>query len=274
MNQKDLFPYQASFDAWCTHVNKLNQLSIDMINSVLFNFWNYHVANAVGDIDIKNIKVSDVNDYLTQLDVHEHLKTRTINKYISYIRKYFTFLTQAHLIDSYPLVGLKGISYQRRTTVVINWMNDLPNMLNLGLHPETIKLLLLISLGYTPKELLKVRWLEIAEHIHNSGLKAYIVKNLNFTKTPNPFIFQKQNGDGPIATNESFMRAVRLDRDILPLDLSISKLRQSYILSYVSNSNLTDQYLMTRLKLSSKRLAYYKMCVSYYNLISYKQKAR
>lgn len=37
--------------------------------------------------DIKNIVTSDVREYLIQLEQKEHLSPKTINKYLSYIKK-------------------------------------------------------------------------------------------------------------------------------------------------------------------------------------------
>ena len=144
-----------------------------MINSNLSNFWIYFSANMPNDPNINNVTSSNIRDYLIQLDQKEHLSKKTINKYLSYLKKYFIFLTENHLISNYPLYNVKGISFKRRETIIINWMPYINNFLGKELHPETIKLLILIAKGYDLDQLLNVRWDDINSKLSN---KKYFYK--------------------------------------------------------------------------------------------------
>ena len=172
MKSTDLYPYRNIFINYCRKIQNLSVASVNMINQILINFWKYYSVNSSHDPNINNVNSSDIRDYLIQLDQHEHLNKKTINKYLSYLKKYFIFLTENHLISNYPLYNVKGISYQRKETIIINWMPYINNFLGKDLHPETIKLLILVSQGYDLDQLLNVRWDDI-----NSKLRVVLVKS-------------------------------------------------------------------------------------------------
>ena len=270
MNSTAAFPYQVPFIDHCRNVQNLSEYSIGMIISDVGNFWKYYSVKFPNNPNIKNVASSDVRDYLIQLDQKEHLSKKTINKYLSYLKKYFIFLAENNLIESYPLFTLKGISFKRRETIIVNWMPYISNFLNKSIHPETMKLLLVISLGYDLDQLLNVRWLDVSNKIKNSKLKNFLSDNLNFEKTPNPYIFQGKR----VAKYTSIDRITsktKLDQKIFDFPINPRKLRQSYILSIISNKELSDEQLLSKLHISSKSLGYYKFCASYFKLIQYKK---
>lgn len=269
MKTTNLYPYQNIFINYCRKIQKLSEYSINMINSNLSNFWIYFSANMPNDPNINNVTSSNIRDYLIQLDQKEHLSKKTINKYLSYLKKYFIFLTENHLISNYPLYNVKGISFKRRETIIINWMPYINNFLGKELHPETIKLLILISQGYDLDQLLNVRWDDINSKLSNT-LKRYLINNLDFTKTSNPYIYQGKRID-KYTSLDRVTSVVKKDQKSIVLPVTPRKLRQSYILSIVSNPNFSDNQLLKILRISKKSLSYYKFCVSYYNLIPYKE---
>lgn len=266
---QNTYPYQVKFIQHCK-ASGLSDTSIRMTNSAVNHFWNYYLSNSQADPTIQNVTSSDVDDYLAQLDIQEHLQTRTINKYLTYLKKYFMFLADYRYISSFPLYKIKGKPFQRNLTITINWMDSLPDFLNLNLHSETIKLLLLISLNYDVKDLLNVRWNDIANNINNSQLRQFIVDSLNFANFQNPTIFQNKVNGSKLTSIETILHTVRLDQDKVAIPLVPVKLRQSYILSIVSKHNLSDKELQQRFNLSSKSLSYYQFCASYYSLIDFK----
>ncbi|MGN8864439.1 site-specific integrase [Lactobacillus amylovorus] len=271
MKTTNLYPYQNIFINYCRKIQKLSEYSINMINSNLSNFWIYFSANMPNDPNINNVTSSNIRDYLIQLDQKEHLSKKTINKYLSYLKKYFIFLTENHLISNYPLYNVKGISFKRRETIIINWMPYINNFLGKELHPETIKLLILISQGYDLDQLLNVRWDDINSKLSNT-LKRYLINNLDFTKTSNPYIYQGKRID-KYTSLDRVTSVVKKDQQLIAFPTTPRKLRQSYILSIVSNPRLSDSQILKILRISKNSLSYYKFCINYYNLIPYKDYA-
>lgn len=270
MRSTVLFPYQNPFIKNCYKVQHLSKYSIEMIISSITNFWRYYSRKFPNNPNIANVAASDIRDYLIQLDQKEHLSKKTINKYLSYFKKYFIFLTTNNFIASYPLFDLKGISVKRKETIIINWMSQIPNFINKkNIHPETIKLLILISLGYDLDQLLNIKLQDISAKLNNPVLKNFLYNNLNFDKTTNPYIFQGQRVD-KFNSLDSITSKVKYDQKLLKFPITPRKLRQSYILSIISNQNLSDKKLLSILHISPKSLSYYKFCANYYNLVSYK----
>lgn len=262
------YPEQSQFIEWCRTINHLSNQSISMINMAVISFWKYYKANSINEPIISNVTASDVEEYLSILESKENLQIRTINKYLSYLKKYFKFLASYKYIDSYPLFTLNGHQFNRKITIFTNWASEIPNLLDKNVQPDTIKLLVLISLGYDTNELLSIRWKQITERINNKILKSFLRENLIFDKTLNPYIFQTRKGE-PVKTIEAIMHRVRKDQKILNMPLSPIKLRQSYILSCVSDDTKSDAELKKTLNIGDKTLSYYKYCVNYYNLKDY-----
>lgn len=270
MNLNNLFPHQKSFIEHCRNVQHLSEYSIGMINSDIGNFWKYYSVKFPNDTNIKSVTSSDIRDYLIQLDQKKHLSKKTINKYLSYLKKYFVFLTENKFINSYPLFNLKGISFQRRETIIINWMPYISQFLDSDIHSETMKLLIVISLGYDLDQLLRVRWLDVSDKLNDSELKKFLCNNLTFDKTPNPYIFQGKR----VARYTSIDRITsktKEDQKIIDFPINPRKLRQSYILSIISKQDLSDEQLLSKLHISRKSLGYYKFCSNYYHLAPYKK---
>lgn len=268
MNSTTAFPYQVPFIDHCQNIQNLSKYSIGMIISDVGKFWKYYSVKFPNNPNIKNVTSADVRDYVIQLDQQEHLSKKTINKYLSYLKKYFIFLTESHIISNYPLYNVKGISFKRRETIIINWMPYITNFLRKDLHPETIKLLILIAKGYDLDQLLNVRWDDINSKLDNT-LKRYLINNLDFNKTSNPYIYQGKRID-KYTSLDRVTSVVKKDQKLIPFPVTPRKLRQSYILSIVSNPSFSDTQLLKILRISKKSLSYYKFCINYYNLIPYK----
>lgn len=266
---QNAYPYEEAFIKNCK-VNGLSNTSIKMANQAISNFWKYYIGNSNDEANVNNVKSSDVREYLNQLDMKEHLQTRTLNKYLTYLKKYFSFLASYRYISSFPLFDIKGKPFQRNLTVIIDWMDQIPSFLELDLHSDTIKLLLLISLGYEVSDLLSVRWNEIANNINDKQLKKYVVDHLNFENFRNPTIFQSRKKGDKLISLETVMHRIRQDQDKISLPLVPKKLRQSYVLSVVSNSTLNDEQLKKKLRINDKSISYYRFCASYYTLIKFK----
>ena len=270
MISNSVFPYQNSFIEYCQNIQKLSEYSIKMINYDIGNFWRYYSVKFPNNTNIKEVTSSDIREYLIQLDQKEHLSKKTINKYLSYLKKYFIFLTENHLINSYPLFDLKGISLQRRETIVINWMPYISQFIKPDIHPETIKLLIVISLGYDLDQLLNIRWFDISDKLNDIKLKNFLFDSLTFDKTSNPYIFQGKRIDR-YTSIDRITSKTKLDQHLIDFPINPRKLRQSYILSIISNQALSDEQLLNQLQISQKSLGYYQFCAHYFYLIPYKK---
>lgn len=124
------------------------------------------------------------------------------------------------------------------------------NFLGKELHPETIKLLILISQGYDLDQLLNVRWDDINSKLSNT-LKRYLINNLDFNKTSNPYIYQGKRID-KYTSLDRVTSVVKKDQKLIPFPVTPRKLRQSYILSIVSNPSFSDTQLLKILRISKR----------------------
>lgn len=190
------YPHQNDFLLWCRQVENLNPAYITFIDESVTAFWQYYSSNTNNIVSPNNVTDYDVSNFLSYLENHKKLQVRTVNKYLLYIQKYFGYLASNNIIDSYPLYKLKGKSFPRKLTVYVNWMKHIPEFIDSDFRPETIKLLVLISLGYDLDQLLKVKWHSIANNIHDTQIKTYIQKNVVFENFDDPTIFQSQSVPG------------------------------------------------------------------------------
>ena len=269
----NLFPYQDIFINYCNQ-QALNKKSVSQINSTITSFWSFYKEEmSSNNPDIKKVTSYDISKYLQRIKCSKRFSASTFNRLLSYMRKYFRYLTAERYIDAYPLYSFKGKSINKTKTVIINWMRYIPTFLKYDLKPETIKVLTLISLNYTPEELLLVSWHDIADKINNKDLHNFFVHHLNFEKTESPQILNGKKHN-KIKSIETIMFQVRKDKKKLDIPLTLRQLRQSYILSIVSKKTLTDTDLLNILNINQKSLAYYKWCVANYKLIPYDVKKR
>ena len=111
--------------------------------------------------------------------------------------------------------------------------------------------------------------LQLLKKIKNNTLKYYLINNLDFTKTSNPYIYQGKRVD-KYTSLDRVTSVGKKDQSLIAVPITSRKLRQSYILSVVSNPRVSDSQLLKILRISKKSLSYYKFCVSYYHLIPYK----
>lgn len=263
-----MYPYQDEFARWCRYSQQLSPKSIFNANHVLTNFFNYARRNFAQD-GVASLTVTEVRDYLDQLDAKEHLSVTTINKYISYLKKYFYFLNTTGIIDNYPLLELKGISFERRKTYVINWMDHIADFIPVVRHEFTIYLLTLTALGYKSRDLLKVHWSQVKDRIKDQTVKDYIHGQLDFTENPDPYLFAARGGE-PYASTNNVMQLAKGDKLLIKdWPMTLTNLRLSYVYSVIASGRYTDGELLGILDCDLKRLAYYQYNASYCHLIPY-----
>lgn len=256
-------PYQVPFTIFLKNDRKLSKNTISRIIEASNHFWNFYSTNSNFTSLVKDISSSDVREYLFFLEDHLHLKTTTINKHLSYLRNYLNYLYEHNLIERYPLTQIKGKHYTRQHIYIINWMQYIPKIAQISnIHFETIVFLICISLGIEPKDILKIKYSDLIEQIHDTFLKSYIEKRTNFTFFKNPYLLQTTKG-GYYATEFNIQQKIKNDRSILNMPLNLEYLRRSYIYSLLSR-NYSDEELITKLHLSANSLLNYKKNLIYY----------
>lgn len=262
------YPYQKEFDLYCKVQKHYADSTMLVVRKSVAIFWKYYVANSNVEATINHVKSSDIQDFLNGLETKLGLKKNTINKYISHLKVYFTFLYTHHLIDSYPVVEINGRKFNRMHHYLINWMDKLPQIAQLdGIHPVTVKMMVGIALGYLPNEVLRLRYSDVIEQIKDSSLRQYIMKNVNFGISKDPYLLGKKFG-GYYSSDYHLAQSVKADRKIIGMDITLQDLRLSYVYSILSEKDLTDEELERKLRVNDKTLFYYRQNMRSYNILT------
>lgn len=252
-----MYPYQHEFIKYCSNVKKLSDLSLVDTDKCISTFWTYYEVNSINEAKLDNITLADIKDFLAQLDQNLNFTIRTINKYISYIKQYFNYLYTTQKIVNYPIANLRGIEFDRKKVFYINWMDSLTQLAeSKHLSATTMKVLTLISMGFTPQSLISLKWNDLTNYNDNSK-KQILEKYLNLEKIENPYLFSKKDGS-PYKSFESIKRTLKQDQKYVPFSLKLENLHREYILTLVNNVDLTDKQLKFKLQCSDKSLNYYK----------------
>ncbi|XJZ29885.1 site-specific integrase [Lactobacillus delbrueckii subsp. bulgaricus] len=263
-----MYPHQEGFENWCRGPQRLSPKSIENADYCLDHFFTYAEVNFPSS-DVNEITASNVRDYLQQLATKENLQVTTVNKYVSYIKKYFYYLALAGITPSYRLLDLKGYSFERRKTYVIDWPEHLPALIPYVKQPVTLWLLQLFALGYQAKELLGIRYSEVKDNL--GEMTDYLTGTLSFEKDPDPYIFASRSGE-PYASTNNIMQLVKVDKDLLsPMPITLTNLRLSYVYSLISQQKYSDKELLEIFRCPPKRLAYYQYNAAQCNLIPFSE---
>ncbi|CCK86037.1 Integrase-recombinase [Lactobacillus equicursoris DSM 19284 = JCM 14600 = CIP 110162] len=263
-----MYPHQTGFENWCRGPQRLSSKSIENANYCLDHFFTYAQVNFPSS-EVNEITANNVRDYLQQLSSKEKLQVTTVNKYVSYIKKYFYYLALAGITPTYHLLDLKGYSFECRKTYVIDWQDHLPALIPYVQHPLTLWLLQLFALGYQAKELLSLRSSDVKDDL--ADMTDYLTGTLSFADNPDPYIFASRSGK-PYASSNNIMQLVKPDKDLLsPMPLTLTNLRLSYVYSMISQQKYSDKELLDLLHCPPKRLAYYQYNAVQCNLIPFSE---
>ncbi|RVU76852.1 site-specific integrase [Lactobacillus xujianguonis] len=260
------YPYENEFFAYCKNEKKYTDRTMLIVTKSVASFWNYY-QNGADDATLDNIQATDIQNYLNSLETNLGMKKNTINKYISHLKVYFTFLYSHHLIKNYPVIEINGRRFNRKHIYVINWMDKLPQIAQIdGIHPETVKMMLAIALGYLPDEVLKLRYSDVYSKINSYELRQYLKKHTNFTNGDDPYILGKKFG-GYYASDFHLSRRAEPDRKLIGMDITLQNLRLSFVYSILSREDMTDKQLQQKLKVNAKTLFYYRQNMMRYNIL-------
>ena len=264
-----MYPHQTDFENWCRAAENLSDKSIDNANYCLNLLFTYGRGN-FSSVDVNDITSSDIRDYLLQLREKESLSITTVNKYISYFKKYFYFLAVAGITPTYRMLDLKGFTFDRQKTFVVGWPDRLAELIPYLHHPDTLWLLALTTLGYESKELLSLTWDDVKDQLSDDLVKKQLENSLTKHEgSPDPYIFASRSGK-PYASTNNVMQHVKADKNLLaPMPLTLTNVRISFVYSLISKQEYSDIELMKKLRLNSKSLAYYQFYATKSNLIPF-----
>ena len=259
-----MYPYKQEFEQWCKTNKSLSDSTIERISLAINSFWNFYINNAPTNANVSSVNESDLRAYLTNLETKSNLKPSTINKYLSYIKNYFKYLFSHNLNSFYPTLRLKGREINRKRLYKINWDKDIAKLTKYeDINPLTIKLLTAISLGYLPKDVLKLKFADVINKLDNNTLINYFENNLKQEKIKDQyFITNKFNR--PYSYESSIQAQISKDAELLDMPLTLSSLRLGFIYTYLNKSNLSDSDLRNKLNLETKSLIYYKQQLLYF----------
>lgn len=262
------YPYEKEFNLYCKTAKNYTDNTMLIVTKSIATFWNYYVANSSTPSDLKHLQAADIQNFLNSLEEKLHFKKNTINKYISHIKLYFTFLYSHQLIDHYPVIEINGRKFNRKHVYVIHWMDQIPQIAqNNQIHPETIMMMVGISLGYLPKEVLQLRYSDVINKINNYELRKYIKNNLDFSQNDDPYLLATKKGSF-YASDFHIAQRIKSDRKLIGMDITLQNLRLSYVYSILYDGKLTDEELQKKLKINLKSLFYYRENMLRYNEIN------
>lgn len=265
------YPYQKAFQRYCKQERHYADSTMQIVNLSINVFWRYFQGGSDEEPSIKEIQAANIQEFLDSLETNLDLKKNTINKYLSHIRLYFTFLYSHGLIDHYPMLEINGRKFNRQRRYVINWMPYIPKIAAIkNIHPETIMMLVAIAQGFTPNQALKLRYSSVIGGVTDPKLKYYIKSHLNFEQDDDPYILGKKFG-GFYSSDFHLIQKVKPDRKLLGMELTLQSLRLDYVYSLLSQGKMTDDELMQKLHINAKTLVYYRQnMMQFTDLVEFK----
>lgn len=259
------FPYEDKFRIYCKQQKKLADSTISLACSSISTFWDYYSGSLdATEANVENVTTGDIRNFLDSLENKLHMKSNTVNKYLSHIKMYFVFLNEYGYIITYPLLTLRGNRFNRKQHYVIGWENYLSKLIQIkNIHPETIKMMAAIACGFKPKEIMILHVNELLAKVKENDVREYIQNHTNFANNDNPYLFARRD-DKHYASDFNINQKIAPDRSIVGMPLTTHKLRMSYVYSVLSNSKLTEADYIAKLRLSMKTLNYYRKNMTLY----------
>lgn len=258
------FPYEKEFRTYCKQKKKLADSTISLADKSVTTFWNYYAANVDSDANVNDVRAGDIRNFLASLETKLHFKSNTVNKYLSHIKMYFVFLSEYDYIITYPLLSLRGNKFDRKQKYIINWMPYLPDLIKIkDIHPETVKMMAAIAAGFKPKEIVVLKTNDLLKHVDNDEVKQYIKDHTDYSKSADPYIFARKNGE-PYASDFNINQRIAPDRQIIGMQLTTHKLRMSFVYSILSDHQLSDNQILKTLRITLKSLTYYRKNMTLY----------
>ncbi|QNQ82381.1 integrase [Lactobacillus sp. PV037] len=249
------YPYIKNFNEWCAGRN-LRPETVISINQSINYFWNYYRDTSSHPPTLEDITGQDIRQFLVELEIRQNRSIQTINKYVTHLKKYFSFLYDHKLMPNYVLTDIKGYTFDRTPRFCLDWIDHLEEIVkNSAVSLDAKKILILIAHGYEPEKFLKLTLTRVkADKIITNSL---YLTTLSQPLIETDLIFHTKKGL-PITALTSLSRRIIPDREILNFNLTPGSLRLSYIYRLVNDSSLSDDDLMKLLHVNRKNITYYR----------------
>lgn len=269
MTKNYKYPFQNAYHNYLNNIKHYSDQAIINAENSIDYFWRFYLGVQQNDPAIDKVTPTDIRAFLDYLENDRQYKIRTINKYLTYLRKYFSYLFEYQHLPILPTLSIADRHLNRSKTVVINLAKHLDDFIdNKELSLTTKKVIVLTALGVPSNKLIKLHFQDLSCFTNNLELLTWLKNNLKFEQNRNPLIFSKQNGQA--LTNTRMIRIALLkDQDHTFIPLSIQDLTDSYIYTLVANLHLSDQELLRQLNCSRKTLTYYKSNLNLYQINDY-----
>jgi len=263
------FPYEKSFLQQLQSDNKQAQ-TITQYQLTLTDFFTYeqhfnptyHASGLLADISENDIKA-----YLDMLRTQRQFKTSTLNKSLSNLNGYFSFLFAHRTITSLPTFTIKGQPIPSEQPVD-DWPVQLPKLLaNEDLHVYTRAFLLFTCKSFTANEMLTPNFYQQLKHLtFSTDEQVFLEKFKTFLQplqadlnTQDLFLKQRKRGVDPHLSLAALHKYLGGDSQRAGLPLKPVLLRQSFVLWVLREHRTTPlAELMTSLRLDIASLGYYQ----------------
>lgn len=248
------YPYLKNFNEWCSSRN-LQERTLNSINQSVNYFWNYYRDTSEHPPTLEAITGQDIRQFLVYLEVRQNRSIQTINKYVTHLKKYFSFLYDHQLMPNYVLTDIKGYSFDRTPHFCLDWIDNLEDIIAQStVSLDAKKMLILIAHGYEPEKCLDLTLTKVKADkiITKQSYLATLSQPAGFD-----LIFHTKKGL-PITALTSLSRRLLPDREVLNFNLTPGNLRLSYIYRLVNDSSLSDDDLMQKIRVNRKTITYYR----------------
>lgn len=263
------FPYEKSFVDQLTADEKQPQ-TIVQYQLTLRDFFNYQTHfNATYQASglLIDITENDIQTYLTMLKDQRQFKTSTLNKSLSNLNGYFSFLFAHRRITTLPTFTIKGRPLTG-TQAADDWPVQLPQLLaNDDLHVYTRAFLLFTCHSFTASEILKPNFYQQHnsltftpnEQVFLTKFMAYLAPLQLALQTKDLFLKQRKRGLDPRLSLAALHKYLSGDSQRAGMPLKPVWLRQSFILWYLrEHVGTAVPVIMSSLRLDLASLGYYQ----------------
>lgn len=263
------FPYEKSFVTSLEAAGK-KAVTITQYQLTLSDFFNYEQhfnATFAADQLLADITENDVQLYLEMLRTQRQFKPSTLNKSLSNLNGYFSYLFEHRIITTLPTFSLKGQPLKNDQQLA-SWPEQLPTLLtNDDLHVYTRLFLLLTCKSYTATEMLTPGFVDEfnqltfkpAEKQFLTTYHAYVAPLQQQSSSHDLFLKSRQRGQDPHLTLAALHKYLAGDAQRLGMPLKPIALRQSFILWALDQRRAEEPtVIMTDLRLDFNSLGYYQ----------------
>lgn len=261
------FPYEKSFIQHLQAADK-QPVTIEQYRLTLTDFFNYeqHFNDTFArDQLLSDLTENDIQAYLAMLKDNRQFKQSTLNKTLSNLNGYFSYLFEHRIITTLPTFSLKGRPLPAHNNGD-NWPEQLPELLaNDDLHVYTRAFLLFTAKGFTSQEMLKPDFEETiqtipfaySEQVFLEKLTAFLAP-LKTTGLQGLFLKTRRRGPSANLSLAALHKYLGGDSIRAGMPLKPVALRQNYMLWYLDHHRTAPvETLLSRLRLDEASLNYY-----------------